>query len=367
MNNFKKKNYLFYENVRITAKKVQAIITKKYREGINNTISKINEYKGKKYIIFHNPSFLGVSSATKELFDNLVPCTDIYFIWDVNRVVKAIIDNGIKEVYFSAFCYNWKKVAIKLKKQNKDIIIKTFWHGSHSQVLDTYGWIRNTEIFKLHQAGIIDQMGTCKESILDFYKENEFNSIFLNNTVYFDGKKYIEKEKHEGIKIGIYAASGDWRKNMMSQVAAVKLIKDAYIDMVPLNKDAKKLADSLEVEIDGIDKPIPREELLRRMSKNDVNIYVTFSECAPMLPLESLEVGVPCLTGNNHHFFKGTSLEKYLVINNETDIEEIKKKIEKCIKEKDNIIKLYKSWKKENDNSTKKQVKLYLGGVKDEK
>lgn len=367
MGMLKKKNYLLYENVRINAKKVEAIIKNKYRDGIKKTIDTINKYNGKKYIIFHNPSFLGVSSATKELFDNLVPCTDIYFSWDVDRIVKAILDNNIKEVYFSAFCYNWKKVASKLKKANNKIVIKTFWHGSHSQVLDTYGWLRNTEIFKLHKDGIINQMGTCKESILDFYNENDFNSIFLNNTVNFDGKKFISKEKHDGVKIGIYAANGDWRKNMMCQVAAVKLVKDAYIDMVPLNKDAKRLADSLEVEIDGPSKPIPREDLFKRMSKNDVNIYVTFSECAPMLPLESLEVGVPCLTGNNHHFFKGTELEKYLVINNETDVEEIKKKIDKCIKEKDKIIKLYKTWKKENDMFTKEQIKLYLGGVENEK
>lgn len=154
---------------------------------------------------------------------------------------------------------------------------------------------------------------------------------------------------------------------MMCQVAAVKLLKDATIDMVPLNKQAKKLADSLDVVMEGPDKPIPREELFKRMSKNDVNLYVTFSECAPMLPLESLEVGVPCITGNNHHFFKGTELEKYLVVNNETDVEEIKKKIDKCIKEKDTILKLYKTWKKENDNYTKKQIKMYLGGVKNEK
>lgn len=364
--NFKTKNYLFYENIRIFAKKIQSILKNNYRNNLNKTLSKINEYKDKDYIIFHNPSFLGVSSATRELFDNLVPCTDIYFIWDINKIVKAIINNNIKMVYFSAFCYNWKNIAIKLKKYNSDIVIKTFWHGSHSQVLDTYGWLRNSEIIKLHKLGIIDEMGTCKESILGFYNKNDFNSIFLNNTVYFKGKDYMKKDNHKGIKIGIYSANGDWRKNMMPQVAVVKLFKDAKIDMCPLNKSAKKLADSLNINMEGPDKPIPREELLTRMSMNDVNLYVTFSECAPMLPLESLEVGVPCITGNNHHFFKDTPLEKYLVVNNETDLEEIKSKIDLCIKEKDTIIKLYNTWKKENDSFTKKQINKYLGGVKHE-
>lgn len=365
--NFITKNYILYENVRIFAKKIESIIKNNYRNSIKKTILEINKNKNKKYIIFHNPTFLGVSSATKELFENLVPCTDVYFLWDVNKIVKAIIDNNIKEVYFSAFCYNWKKIVTKLKKENSNIVIKTFWHGSHSQVLDTYGWLRNSEIINLHKKDKVDQMATCKKSMLEFYDENKFNSHFLNNTVYFDGKKYKENKVHDGIKIGIYSANGDWRKNMMCQVAAVKLLKNASIDMVPLNKEAKKLADSLDIIMEGPNKPILREDLFKRMSKNDVNLYITFSECAPMLPLESLEVGVPCITGNNHHFFKGTELEKYLVVNNETDIEEIKKKIEKCIKEKETILKLYKTWKKENDSNTKKQIKSYLGGVKNEK
>ena len=114
--------------------------------------------------------------------------------------------------------------------------------------------------------------------------------------------------------------------------------------------------------MDGPSKIIPREELLSRMAKNDVNLYVTFSECAPMLPLESLEVGVPCISGNNHHYFKNTPLEKYLIINNETDVLEIKEKIELCIKEKSEILRLYKNWKVDNALYTKKQIDKFIGG-----
>ena len=69
------------------------------------------------------------------------------------------------------------------------------------------------------------------------------------------------------------------------------------------------------------------------MSNNTINLYVTFSECSPMLPLESLELEVPCITGNNHHYFKENNLlKKYLVIENETSIEEIKEKIKNFLK-----------------------------------
>ena len=149
---------------------------------------------------------------------------------------------------------------------------------------------------------------------------------------------------------------------MMCQIGAAKLIKNAVVDMVPLNPEAKKLADLIGIKMEGLKKPVPREEILARMAKNDINLYGTFSECAPMVPLESLEVGVPCISGNNHHFFQNTPLEKYLILNNETDIEELKEKIELCIKEKETILKLYQEWKIQNDKFTKDQVKKFIGG-----
>lgn len=361
-----KNTYLIRENMRMFFKSIKLKHNKKYKESINNTLCAIKKHKDKPYIIFHNPSFMGVTSATKELFDFLVSCGDVYSKKDINRISKLIIDSNIKEVYFSAFCYNWKKIIIKLRELNDSIIIKTYWHGSHSQVLDTFGWNRNLEIMSLHKQGYINQMATCKNSLIKFYKQNDFNAIFLNNTVNFDGDKYRVNVKNKQIKLGIYSANTEWRKNMMCQVGAAKLIDNVIIDMVPLNPEAHKLATSLNIKMDGLKKPIPRDELLKRIAHNDVNLYVTFSECAPMLPLESLEVGVPCIAGNNHHYFKNTPLGEYLIINNETDVIEIKEKIERCIKEKNKILELYKTWKKENDLYTKRQIEKFIGGDSNE-
>ena len=96
---------------------------------------------------------------------------------------------------------------------------------------------------------------------------------------------------------------------MFSQMAAVSLIDGAVLDMVPLNETAKEFANLLGLKLEGVENSLTREELLKRMSKNSLNLYVTYSECAPMLPLESFEMGVPCITGNNHHYFKNSKLE----------------------------------------------------------
>ncbi len=331
----------------------------KYFENLNNAILDIKNVD-KDYLIMHNPDWLGVTSATIELFDSRVRCGELLRKKDINTITDLIIESGVKQVIFSAMAKGWLDVAIKLKEINPSIKIKVFWHGSHSQVSEPYGWARNIEIIKLHKEGIIDVFATCKESILDFYKEEGYKTHFIRNNVILP-KKITGKPPKDKVRIGIYAAKcDDWRKNLFAQLAAASLIPNAVVDMVPLNPEAKKFATSLGLKLEGLDKPIPRNDLLKRMSNNTINLYVTYSECAPMLPIESFEVGVPCISGNNHHYFKNQELEKYIIVNNEENAVEISKQIKNCLDNKDEVMKLYKTWKKENNALSKQSVIDFL-------
>ena len=79
-----------------------------------------------------------------------------------------------------------------------------------------------------------------------------------------------------------------------------------------------------------------------------------------MLPIESFEVGVPCVFGNNHHYFKHDELEGYLLVENENNPMKIAEQIKKCLDNQEKIMKLYQKWKKENDENSKKLVKEFL-------
>ena len=337
-------------------------INSKYLKHIQDAYDIIPNYKGD-YIIFHNPEWFGVTSATIELFNNRVPCGEILRKKDVSRIGDQILNNNITQVIFSAMCIGWGDLAKYLKSKNDSIKIKVFWHGNHSQVSEPYGWARNLELIDMHKQGIIDVFGTCKKSLMDFYINEGIKAAFITNKVDIsdDIKKSIKKTKNKKIRIGLYAAkSDDWRKNMFAQIAAVSLLDNAVLDMVPLNEYALKFANILGLEVDGIKSSIPREDLIKRLANNDLNLYVTFSECSPMLPLESFEVGVPCLTGNNHHYFVGDELEKYLVVNNEESAIEIKDKIMKCLDNKEEVLKLISKWSSKNKVDSKNDVKHFL-------
>lgn len=335
------------------------LITNGYLCRIKNTKQCIIDNSSKEYIVFYNSNWLGVTSATKELFDNLVDCGELYRKEDIKKIGNVILESNIKQVIFSSFALGWKDLAIYLKNNNKGIKLKTYWHGSHSQVSDEYGWKRNQEIIKLHNKKIIDVMATCKESLLNFYKKEGYSAYFLTNKVTLEKKKNIKKTSK--LVIGLYAAKcDDWRKNMFSQMAAISLIDGAVIDMVPLNETAIEFAKILNIKIQGTTDSLPREKLIDRMSKNSLNLYVTYSECAPMLPLESMENNVVCITGNNHHYFKETKLEKYVVVNNEEDVLEIKNKIETALNNSAKIIKMYNNFSNNNKKNAEKMTKVFL-------
>ncbi len=341
------------------------------KESVNTALNILNEYKNKKveYIVFHNPRWMGVTSATKELFENLVPLQGIITNSQVDLIANIIIEIKPKQVIFSAFEYGYDRLARKIKKLDSNIKIKVFWHSSNSQInnqlVDIMNWKTNLKVINLYRAGVIDVFGTCKESLVNFYKSQGFITAFIQNTVRLDENlKYdinkLKNDSRKNIVIGLYAAGMDWRKNMFNQIAGASIIKNTIIDSVPLNFEGQVFASKLGIEMYGIDKGIPRKELLKKMSTNDINLYVTFSECAPMLPIESMEVGTICLTGDNHHYFKNSELEEYLVVSREDDVCCISEKIEYALKNKDKIFEIYNKWKEEYDSISKKSVEEFL-------
>ncbi len=342
-------------------KKLATLITPKYKADLERTLDLIQENRNADYLVLHNGGWMGVTSATVELFENTVDCRELYLKEDIKRVARAIVATKASQVIFSGVAEGWAKLAQVLKGIKPELEIKVFWHGSMSQVLDPYGWKMHTEIMKLCREGKIQAFATCKESLYEFYKKEGINVYFITNKVDVEG---IKKEKKSGSKtrIGLYAASpANWRKNMFSQIAAVALMEDVVLDIVPLDAVAEEFAKKLNLQVEGIKENLKREELIARMSRNDVNLYVTFSECSPMLPLESLEMGVPCVTGNNHHYFANNkTLGKYLLVSQEDDARMIKTKITECIQNKKAIMEAYQKFRKENLAQSRQDVKDFL-------
>ena len=327
---------------------------------IDDVTAELSKVKKSDYLVFYNKNWLGTKNATVELFDNTVGINELHDERVMKVIVEYIEKNDIKLVVFSAFAYGWDVLAVMLREKIPNIVIKVIWHGSHAMNIEYYDWDMYQTLFSLLDSKTLNAIAFAKKSMYEFYKLKGYNVELVLNTVHLEEFEIPERENDEFTKIGIYASGDRWVKNFYNQLAAASLFENAKIDVIPSNWKTQRFAKIMDTTISGLASPISREKLLARMAKNDINFYVTFSECAPMIPLESLEMGIPCITSHNHHYWEGTELEEYLVVDENDNTVKIFEKAKLCLENKDKIIKLYKKWKKAYDKEVEKCIEEFL-------
>lgn len=334
---------------------------KHYTEQVELAVKKLEDYKNKEYIVFYNPTWLGVANSTKGLFKNIVPLEQVFGKKNIKKIAEAVVNNNIKSVIFSQIVDGWVDVLKKIKELNSNIIVKVIWHGNCYEFFSDYTWNLNKDVMNLYKQGKIDSFGFVRSTMYEFYKKAGFKSYYLQNNVHLDNIERVEKEKSDDkIKIGIYNADTRELKNIYTALSSMKLVPNCVADVVPINEGAKKFTEILGLETSYVEDYIPTEDLLKRIQQNEVNIYPTFTENAPMFPLESFEMGVPCLLGNNNDYFVGTKLGEFVILTKEDDPKYIKERITNCVKHKDEIMNLYKEWKKEFDIKCDKLVEEFI-------
>jgi hypothetical protein len=88
-------------------------------------------------------------------------------------------------------------------------------------------------------------------------------------------------------------------------LCALKMMGNAQVHGAGLDARSQDLMKFLGLDSVSISPvPIPQTELLPAMRHTHISMYVTLSECCPMLPMESLMMGVPCLVGPVSHLFE---------------------------------------------------------------
>jgi len=345
-------------------------IFKYNKKELENIKKQINLFKDKEYIAIYNPYCIGIMNSTKELFENTLALSELFNDKYINEIADCIIENNIKQVIFSPIAFGWKELIEKLKEKNMNIKIKFFWHGSHSLLVNRDESYFLFNILEMCDRKIVDSIAFAKESMANFYQQKGYNSCFIKNTVkninlsdiknteYY---KTIEKSKDKSkVNVGIYSAGDRWEKNIFNQISSLSLIKNVVLDCIPSTDLVSSFCKLMNITLKESSGYLKREEMVARMALNDINLYVTFTECSPIVPLESLEMGVPCITGNNHHYFKNTKLEEYLIVKSEDDIDEIAEKTNIALNNKEQILVIYKEWKKKYDEESKISVIEFL-------
>jgi len=327
--------------------------------------TEISRFQGQDYLIFSNPRWVGMAHVAKDLFGGYIPVknVDIYTKKELLEIAKTISSANKKLIIMNGLVAGWDKVLEHVRHIDPSITIKVLYHGGDVRLARWTDYNSFMKILGLHNMGIIDEIGFVKKQQADFYLRKGYRAKFVANNIVIDNpKQYIDKDVSKGksVKVGLYCSGDIEWKNVFNQVAAASLIDNVELDVVPVDHMITGYADKLAIKLTGSDKLLPRDDLLVRLANNDINMYVSFAEASPLLPLESMELGVPCITANNHHYWMDTPLEKNLIVNRPDDIMAIYNQINIAISNRNEILSQYKKWKSSYNALSKRSVADFL-------
>ena len=307
-----------------------------------------------------HPEWLGIRSSSREMFDN-----HIYIGDNLNEIIARDIAIEIskkvkKAIVLQAFPLNYEILVYAINKYAKDLPIYCIWHGSFLQSNEEINWKGFKKICELNRKKLIKRIAFVKEGMSEIMNSIGMDTYFLKNwvnripiaanTVNNDGFRHC----------AIWSSTWCWRKPSFAMLAATAGVSNLKTYIYGTNQYIEEFIEELNLDVERKNN-VKWYNITKEYVKMHLNMYVTLSECAPMVPLESLSCGVPCIFGpNSHYFLDNKFLYDMLVVKIPDSAICIKKYIERALEARIEIIEEYIKYAKIYNEECKELLKNFL-------
>jgi glycosyltransferase involved in cell wall biosynthesis len=331
-------------------------------------ISQLQDSKSK-VVAVHCPRWLGVTSSTRILFGNCYPVPELpeiepyaYDSANLDHHVEVLLEAGARRLVVSGGDEVHLALVERIRRRDPSVRCDLLWHGSYVQFSEDYGW----KVFKMWmdaaRAGLVDTIATVKKGMEEFLASVGIRSQLLLN--------YVPGEPMEAPAlpdsrpaVGVWISSASYRKIPHAMLSALCLVPNARLHCAGIDSRAREVASYFDIPIDvAHDKPLSQPQLFEAMRKTHLSLYVTFSECCPMVPLESLSVGVPCLVGPTSHLFEDVPfLAERLIVPYPDRAEFIARFAIRAIAEREEIVREWRRYLPEYVRRAEGALKEFIG------
>ncbi len=314
------------------------------------------------------PRWLGVTSSTRNIFPHLyhVPSTrdeDPYNVPEhtLQHHADVLLETGCNHIVLSGGDEFQHRLMLILKARKPSLRVDLFFHASYPQFLEDYTW----HIFKLWlesaRAGRVHTIASDKWGYDRFVRSLGVRGAVLLNRIEGD----LQPPPHipgTERRIGMWLSGTTYRKIPHAMLSALAMVPNIRLRGSGLDKRALELIDYFKVPVENVqERQLPHAILQQEMRRTHLTMYVTFIECCPMLPLESLHLGVPALTGPNSHLFEDCpELHRRLVVPYPDRAEVIADYVEAALTDRDEILRLYAQYHPIYEARCKKSIEDYL-------
>lgn len=318
------------------------------------------------YVAFHPRDWLGVSSSTRTLFGENATCLpELRSVDEARAAARAIAEIGAKTIVLSGFGQGWWELSRQLRLAAAADRVMILWHGSFAQMVDPRVDAMFSEMVDVYRRGYVDRLGFVKEGMTDVFKAAGVEACFVKNYIPLcsgEPPKDVGEDSGTPPRGLILASSHYWRKNLFVQIAAANLVPDLRLTVVPGHESLQRFAEGLHlfrIEWRPLVKP---DRVCDLISRHDIVLTVTLSECCPMTPMEAMNLGVPCLVGPTSHLFGDPYLDRMLIVNKLDNSRAIADQTKQALDNRAAIIQAYWTWAERYNTEAKASVEEFLSG-----
>lgn len=318
-----------------------------------------------KCLAIYPPGWTGIGNSTQALFGVHAPLPERLTTATRDRFLALIEDSGCESLVLSGGALDHLHLAREICDRSPKTRIRVLWHGSYLQAKEDYAWRGLRLMTEMARRGHVHVLGFVKEGMAELMNQQGLNAGFVLNYVE-DVPDRPSKHADGGPHFGMWISNEGWRKVPYAMAAGVARVPGGNLHY---NGERKRLLEFSRViglkaqphfqqDGDGLFGP---DELRKWMRLMHVNLYVTLSECCPMVPLESLSVGTPCLVGANSHLFRDDRyLYDRLVVPFADSSESIYEKLLQAMDERDEIVEAYRAYAPGYNARARKSVEAFL-------
>jgi len=162
----------------------------------------------------------------------------------------------------------------------------------------------------------------------------------MNPVPVIDDTRLPGELSHEIINVGLFSSISSWAKNPFPQLLSVSGFDNILLTTNITKNDVELAFPTLE-RVQYINH-MDRQDFISVLKKQDINLYVTNTECSPMIALESWACLIPCIVGPAGDVYSTVDekLGAYLVEKNVDNPTLIAERIKKVIENYDEIVHL---------------------------
>lgn len=267
---------------------------------------------------------------------------------ETNSFINFVNSNNIDEIILLDYRIEYDMIIEKL---GDEIPISMLISFDLASLTDEYYRIVHNAIYNLYDTNKIKKIGVLDENMYLLLKE-KFNEIYH---IFLDVPK-TQKTEYKRNGIAILNSNEDPRHSYYNSLSAIKLINNKA-NLLKKSVLVKKFVKEFKIENKEF-------KTLEDLIKNsEIALNINFCNLDDTLFFKCMDLGIPCILGNNTILEKDSNLKEMLQLKSDDDIDEIASKIQDVRKNKEKILEEYSIYREKYSKKSKDSVNKFLSNL----